>query len=84
MIPGDPEIEQEGEISTIHSMAPVAEMFGFASAIRSATGGKAMWNTENAGYEQLPRELQNEIVKQIRTRKGLKPEPPTADYYASP
>ncbi len=77
------DIEQEGDMATIHAMAPVAEMFGFASEIRSATGGKALWNTENAGFERLPKELQKEIIGQIRRRKGLKPEPPTPSYYAS-
>ncbi len=71
----------EGDSVNIESKAPVAEMFGFASAIRSATGGRVLWNTENIGFEPLPRQLQDEIVKQIRERKGLKPEPYPASYY---
>ncbi len=71
----------EGDSVNIESKAPVAEMFGFASAIRSATGGRVLWNTENIGFEQLPRQLQDDIVKQIRERKGLKPEPYPAQYY---
>src|SRR2546422_4021766 len=43
------DINQEGEITVIHAKAPVAEMFGFASAIRSATQGRALWSTENRG-----------------------------------
>ena len=71
----------EGDMVTIDAKAPVAEMFGFASAIRSATGGRVLWNTENIGFETLPRQLQTEIVKQVRERKGLKPEPYPAEYY---
>jgi len=56
-------------------------MFGFASSIRSATGGRVLWNTENIGFEPLPRQLQNQIVTQIRERKGMKPEPFPAEYY---
>ncbi len=76
------DMKSEGEITTIDSVCPVAEMFGFASAIRSATQGRALWSTENAGFRPVPRDLQVQVVKKIRERKGLKPEPPTADYYA--
>jgi len=58
-------------------------MFGFASAIRGATQGRALWSTENAGFERLPRELQTKIVAEIRVRKGLKPEPYNEAYYSS-
>jgi elongation factor 2 len=75
------DMKQDEDLATIISRAPVAEMFGFASAIRSATGGRALWTTEHAGYERVPRELQGKVVKEIRTRKGLKPEPYDASYY---
>ena len=76
-------IEQEEYQTTIVAKAPVAELFGFASAIRSATSGRVLWSTENAGYERVPRELQDQVVRKIRERKGLKPEPYDEDYYSS-
>jgi elongation factor 2 len=77
------DISQEGEITVIHAKAPVAEMFGFASAIRSATQGRALWSTENSGFEPVPSSLQSEVVRSIRTRKGLPPEPYDEAYYAA-
>jgi len=77
------DITQEGEITVIHARAPVAEMFGFASAIRSATQGRALWSTENAGFEPVPTNLLGEVVRGIRTRKGLAPEPYDEAYYAA-
>ena len=77
------DISQEGEITVIHAKAPVSEMFGFASAIRSATQGRALWSTENAGFEPVPTNLLGEVVRAIRTRKGLPPEPYDAAYYAA-
>src|SRR3989454_74411 len=77
------DINQEGEITVIHAKAPVAEMFGFASAIRSATQGRALWSTENSGFEAVPSNLQSEAVRGIRTRKGLPPEPYDEAYYAA-
>ena len=75
------DIKNEGDMSIIQAKAPVAEMFGFASAIRSATGGRVLWSTENMGFEPLPDFLQDEVMRKIRERKGLKPEPYSADHY---
>ncbi len=71
----------EKDMVNIDAKAPVSEMFGFASSIRSATGGRVLWNTENAGFEPIPVNLQMDVVKQIRERKGLKPEPNPPSYY---
>lgn len=74
-------MESEKDMVNIDAEAPVAEMFGFASSIRSATGGRVLWNTENSGFESLPKNLQPKIIKQIRERKGLDPEPNPPSYY---
>jgi elongation factor 2 len=71
----------EKDMVNIDAKAPVAAMFGFASSIRSATGGRVLWNTENIGFEPLPKHLQTDVVKKIRERKGLKPEPYPPSYY---
>ncbi len=70
------DIQQENDLTTIEGSAPVAELFGFASDIRGATEGRALWNTEFLGFIALPTNLQNEIVLKIRERKGLKVEIP--------
>jgi len=75
------DMQQEGDMMTLESKVPVAEMFGFAGDIRSATEGRCLWSTENAGFERLPVELQKQIVRQIRDRKGLSPEPYGPDHY---
>ena len=77
------EMNQEGDEMIIVSKVPVAGMFGFASAIRGVTGGKVLWSSENSGYERVPPELQPQVVAKIRERKGLKPEPYDANYYAT-
>ncbi len=74
---------QEGINAIVTAVTPVAEMFGFASAIRGATQGRAIWSTENAGFVTVPHELQKDVVKEIRERKGLNPEPYDAGYYSA-
>ena len=68
----------EGDLAIIESRVPVAELFGFAGEIRSATEGRAMWSTEFGGFEIVPTNIMIEIVAQIRERKGLKKELPKA------
>jgi elongation factor 2 len=74
-------MESQGDMIILKSKMPVAEMFGFAGAIRSATEGRALWSTEFAGFLPLPANLLLETVKQIRTRKGLKPDMPKPSDY---
>ena len=76
------EMGQDGADSTVLAECPIADMFGFASDIRGSTQGRALWSTENAGFKQLPPELQKKVVTEIRTRKGLNPEPYDANYYS--
>ncbi|AFD00890.1 translation elongation factor 2 (EF-2/EF-G) [Methanocella conradii HZ254] len=70
------DIKSEGDMSIIEGQAPVAELFGFASDIRGATEGRALWNTEFLGFFPVPASMQNDIVISIRKRKGLKAEIP--------
>ncbi len=72
----------DGEITTVIGKVPVAETFGFSNDIRAASQGRAVWNTENCGFEELPRSLLTDTVAVIRERKGLKPDIPGESYYA--
>ena len=70
-----------GDVSEMEFEVPVAEMFGFAGDIRSATGGKGLFSTEMKGFKTLPRNMQDNVVRQIRQRKGFSPEPFSAEHY---
>ena len=77
------DMQSEGDTITVVGKAPVAELFGFAGDIRSATEGRAMWNTEFSGFELVPNNMVKDVVIAIRKRKGLKEQMPTpSDYLA--
>ena len=76
------EMGQEGADSTVTAEVPVADMFGFSSDVRGSTQGRAIWSIENAGFKQLMPDLQDKVVREIRTRKGLNPEPYDDKYYS--
>nr|WP_319539757.1 elongation factor EF-2 [uncultured Methanospirillum sp.] len=75
------DMTSEGDTITVVGKAPVAELFGFAGDVRSATEGRAMWNQEFAGFELVPAGMVKEVVLEIRKRKGLKEEMPKASDY---
>ncbi len=64
-------MDQHGDQLVIKARMPVAEMFGLASDLRSATGGRGNYFIVDQVFEKLPEHLQEKIVQQIRQRKGL-------------
>ena len=69
-------MEEERGVTIIRAKIPVSEMFGFNSALKSATGGKGFYSLIDVIFERLPRELQDRTILSIRKRKGLKEEIP--------
>ncbi len=53
----------EGVTSTIEAQVPLAEMFGYATVLRSLTQGKAQFTMEFSAYREVPRSIVEEIAK---------------------
>jgi elongation factor 2 len=67
---------QSGERMALIADVPVAEMFGFEAALKSATAGRGFQSLIDVSYKKLPSDLQMTIVQRIRERKGLPKELP--------
>ncbi|MFC1733245.1 elongation factor EF-2 [candidate division KSB1 bacterium] len=65
------DMEQDEATVKVRGKLPVAAMFGLASDLRSATGGRGNSSLIDQNFEKLPHELQEKTIKQIRDRKGL-------------
>jgi len=65
------EVNQEFGNVSIKAKLPVAEMIGWSSDLRSATEGRGTSSLLDQQFERLPQNLQLEIIKKIRARKGL-------------
>ena len=65
------EMKEERGITIIKTKLPVADMFGFNSSLKSATGGTGFYWLVDIVYEPLPKELEAKVVSQIKQRKGL-------------
>ncbi len=55
--------EKRGNALSIRSYVPLAEMFGYATALRSNTQGRGTFIMQMHHYEACPRSIQEEIVK---------------------
>ena len=55
-----------GNTQVIKAMVPLAEMFGYATDLRSKTQGRATYTMQFSGYEEVPASLAEEIVAKVR------------------
>ena len=65
------EMKEERGTTQIKTKLPVAEMFGFNSSLKSATGGTGFYWLIDIVYEPLPKDLEHKVVSQIKQRKGI-------------
>jgi elongation factor 2 len=72
-------IEQLEYSAIITVKLPVAEMFGFEGALKSATGGKGFQSLMDVVFERMPADLRDQVAARIRERKGLPKELPRAE-----
>ncbi len=54
-------IDTQGEVYVIHCLIPLAEVFGYATRLRSLTQGRATHSMEFSRYKQLPADLAEQI-----------------------
>lgn len=69
-------IESKEHFVYIVGELPAAETFDLSDVLRSATGGRAFWDTSFLRFDAVPSSIVNEIMTNIRKRKGLPLEPP--------
>lgn len=66
------DMHEERGMTIIRTKIPVAEMFGFNSALKSATGGLGFYSLIDVLYEPVPKDLESKVIAKIRERKGLR------------
>jgi elongation factor G len=64
---------EDGVFTTVEAEVPLAEMFGYATTLRSLTQGKAEFTMEFAKYNKVPDSIAEELKKTYADRlKGGK------------
>ncbi|HKZ93585.1 MAG TPA: elongation factor EF-2 [Candidatus Bathyarchaeia archaeon] len=66
----------EDDMMIVKAEMPVAESFGIADELRSSTQGRAFWATQFSRWAPVPESMILDVIKQIRERRNLDPNPP--------
>ncbi|EOT38475.1 elongation factor G [Enterococcus columbae] len=56
-------MEARNSSQVVRAMVPLAEMFGYATTLRSATQGRGVFTMTFDHYEDVPKSVQEEIIK---------------------
>jgi elongation factor G len=62
-------MDSEKGRSVVNAQVPLAEMLRYTSDLRSFTGGRGVFSMEDSHYEQVPMNIQQEIVAAIEREK---------------
>jgi elongation factor G len=60
-------ITQRGEARVVGASVPLAEMFGYSTALRSMSQGRAVYTMQFSHYDDVPRQKADEILNRGRT-----------------
>jgi len=61
--------ETRGDFSQIKGRVPLAEMFNYATQLRSMTTGRGNYSMEPADYQPVPKNLAEKILEEARERR---------------
>jgi len=59
-------MEQKGNSQAIRALVPLADMFGYATDLRSRTQGRATYSMQFHAYNEVPESIAKEIIAKAR------------------
>jgi elongation factor G len=59
-------IERRGNVQVIKAQAPLAEMFGYATDLRSKTQGRATYTMQFSHYDEVPKGVSEGIIAVVK------------------
>ena len=60
------QMEKRGKAQVIKSQVPLAEMFGYATDLRSKTQGRATYTMQFAHYDEVPKSISETIIAKVK------------------
>ena len=62
---------QRADAQVIRALVPLAEMFGYATSMRSMTQGRAIYSMEFSHYEEVPKSISDQIVEKFKGKETV-------------
>jgi elongation factor G len=62
------EVERRGSSQVVRALVPLAEMFGYATQLRSLTQGRATYTMQFDHYSEVPKNIADEVIARARGR----------------
>ena len=59
------------DAQVIRCMAPLSEMFGYATRLRSQTQGRAIYTMQFSHYAEVPKSIADEISEKTQSKKSI-------------
>ena len=63
-------LESRNGLQVLEAKVPLAEMFGYATRLRSSTQGRATYTMQFSHYERVPGGIAEEAIQQARQGQG--------------
>jgi elongation factor G len=61
-------MDTRGTTAILRAEVPLSEMFGYSTAIRTLSSGRASYSMQPARFEQVPQQIVEQIVEQRGTK----------------
>lgn len=59
------------DAQVIRALVPLAEMFGYATVLRSMTQGRALYTMQFAFYQEVPKQIADQIIEKSIGKEGI-------------
>jgi elongation factor G len=59
-------MDQRGSDRIVSAQVPLAEMFGYATELRSRTQGRATYTMQFNSYQEVPKNIADDVVATMR------------------
>jgi elongation factor G len=64
-------VERRGNSQIIRALVPLAEMFGYATSLRSLTQGRASFTMQFDSYQEVPSNVASELIEETQGTTGV-------------
>ncbi|MEY3000511.1 MAG: hypothetical protein RL648_725 [Verrucomicrobiota bacterium] len=63
-------MDSEGKFQVINALVPMLELYRYSTSLRSLTGGRGFHSESLSHYEEMPRDLEQKTIDQLKQERG--------------